>query len=213
MAAGAPAVAAVKSSDSGSQKPISAQPKTGAGSVPVAGLASMPTATETPLAAAGKTTESHSQSILQNPMIQLRPPDKAATPTEVAKPIVATNEASNQGKESPKDSHGPMAVKSVKADGEPAGVFDVESGNGEVVEVKPEPLPTKEESVREIANEAAKKQAEIDRFDAKQQAEFHAMRQSERVKFRDELRNVLHSFGEQRGPGNRQAGQAIWLRI
>jgi hypothetical protein len=200
VAARAPDVAAVKSSDSGSQKQISAQPKTGAGAVPVAGLASMPTATENPPAAAGKTTQLPAQSILQNPMIQLRPPGKAATPTEVAEPIVATDKASNQGKESLKDSHSPMAVKSVKANGEPASVFDVGSGNGEVVEVKPEPLPTKEESVRQIANEAAKKQAEIDKYDAKQQAEFHAMRQSERVKFRDELRNALHSFGDQAGP-------------
>jgi hypothetical protein len=200
VAARAPDVATVKSSDSGAQKQISAQPKTGAGSVPVAGLASMPTATENPLAAAGKTKQSPAQSILQKPLIQLPPPGKAATPSEVAEPTVATDNASNQGKESLKDSRGPIAVKSVKADGEPAGVFDVESGNGEVVDVKPEPLPTKEESVRQIANEAAKKQTEIDRYDAKQQAEFHAMRQSERVKFRDELRNALHSFGDQAGP-------------
>ncbi len=31
-------------------------------------------------------------------------------------------------------------------------------------------------------------------------AEFRAIRQSERVKFRDELRDALQSFGDQAGP-------------
>ena len=66
-----------------------------------------------------------------------------------------------------------MAVKSVKADGEPAGVFDERAGMVKSSTSKPSRFrPRKSRSARST-NEAAKKQAEIDRFDAKQQAEFH----------------------------------------
>ena len=94
---------------------------------------------------------------LQNPMIQLRPSDKTGDADRGRRADRRDRRSLDEGKESPEDSHGPHAMKSVKADGEPAGVFDVESGNGEVVEVKPEPLPTKEESLRQIADRSREK--------------------------------------------------------
>jgi hypothetical protein len=66
--------------------------------------------------------------------------------------------------------------------------------------VKAEPLPTKEESLRQIVEEAAKKQAEIDGYDEEKLAEIRALRQGERIKFREELRETLRSFGNNAGP-------------
>jgi hypothetical protein len=62
------------------------------------------------------------------------------------------------------------------------------------------PLPSREESVRQIREEAAKKQAELNQLGATKQAEYRAFRQSERVKFRDELRDVLDTHGNLAGP-------------
>jgi hypothetical protein len=69
-----------------------------------------------------------------------------------------------------------------------------------VVDVKAEPLPTKEESLRQIAQEAAKKKSEVDGLEENKQAELHTIRQSERIKFREELREVLQTFGNAAGP-------------
>jgi len=61
------------------------------------------------------------------------------------------------------------------------------------------PLPSKEETLRAIAEEAATKQAELRVQHQAKQAEFRRLRYEERQKFRDELRDVLGS-GRRAGP-------------
>jgi hypothetical protein len=191
---------AAKVTDSDSRNPVSSRPITGSGSDPIAGLLSMPTRDDKRVAAAGKSTHSPVQSILENPIISFGQAGKAAAPTDVAERTVASENSSKGGKGSPEDLRGSTAPKSGEGGGEPASVVQGESGIGEVVDVKTEPLPTKEESLRQIEDEAAKKQAEIDGLDASMQAELHAKRQSERLKFRDELRALLQAFGNRAGP-------------
>jgi hypothetical protein len=66
--------------------------------------------------------------------------------------------------------------------------------------VKVAPLPSKEESLRQIDEEAAKKQAEIDGFEVNKRAELRSLRLSERVKFREELRALIQTLGSRAGP-------------
>ena len=54
--------------------------------------------------------------------------------------------------------------------------------------------------MRQIAEEAAKKQAEIETRDETREAETRSRRHEERVKFREELREVLRLHGSQAGP-------------
>jgi len=186
--------------DSATQKPGPARPKTGSGSDAVDGLLSMPAADESPGVAADKTTHPPTQSILENPIITLRQSGKATAPTKVAERTGANEKASKKGKGPLEDSRGASAPKPGELGGEPTGDIPGESETGVVVDVKTEPLPTKEESLRQIEEEAVKKQAEIDGLEERKQAEFRSIRQSERLKFRDELREVLQSFGNSAGP-------------
>jgi hypothetical protein len=62
-----------------------------------------------------------------------------------------------------------------------------------------EPLPTREESLRAIADEAAKKQAEILESRINRQVESRSLRYEERVKFRQELREILRVHGNDAG--------------
>jgi hypothetical protein len=62
------------------------------------------------------------------------------------------------------------------------------------------PLPSREETERTIQEEAARKQREIDaQFEAKQ-AQIRQSRYDERVKFHQELRDVLKQNGSSAGP-------------
>jgi hypothetical protein len=186
--------------ESASPNPDPAQAKAGSGSDPVDGLLSMPAADKGPGVAVGKTTPPPAQSILERPIITLRQPAKATAPTDVAERTAASENASKKGKGPLEGSRGESASKPGELGGEPAGDIPGESGTGAVVDVKAEPLPTKEESLRQIEEEAAKKQAEIDGLEANKLAEFRSMRQSERLKFREELREVLQSSGNTAGP-------------
>jgi hypothetical protein len=62
-----------------------------------------------------------------------------------------------------------------------------------------QPLPTKEESLRAIAEEAARKQAEILESRTTRQVEIRSRRYEERVKFREELREILRVHGNKAG--------------
>jgi hypothetical protein len=186
--------------DSASQKPGPTGPKTGSGSDAVDGLLSMPAADKSLEVSAGKPTIPPARSILENPIVTLRQPGKASAATEVAERNAASENASKKGKGPLEDSRGESGPKPGELGGEPAGDLQGESGTGVVGDVKIEPLPTKEESLRQIEEEAAKKQAEIDGLEASKLAEFRSMRQSERLKFRDELREVLQSYGNGAGP-------------
>jgi hypothetical protein len=196
----ATAGAVAKWVESASQKPGPAQPKAGSGSDAVDGLLSMPAVDKSAGVAVGNTTRPPAKSILEDPIITLRQPGKATAPLDVAKRSTAGETASKKGKGPFENSRGESAPKPGELAAEPAGDIPGTSGTGAVVDVKVEPLPTKEESLRQIEEEAEKKQAEIDGLEANKQAEFRSMRQSERLKFRDELRQVLQSFGNSAGP-------------
>ncbi len=62
-----------------------------------------------------------------------------------------------------------------------------------------DPLPTKEESDRQLEEEARKKQAEIDSLEARQLSAVREMRQRERLEFRAELREILQIHGNRAG--------------
>jgi hypothetical protein len=63
-----------------------------------------------------------------------------------------------------------------------------------------QPLPSKEESLLQIAEEARRKQAELAARDENRELESRARRLEERMKFREELRAILRVHGNQAGP-------------
>jgi len=63
-----------------------------------------------------------------------------------------------------------------------------------------EPLPSKEETLREFEHEAAQKQAEIVAQVENRQTEIRSQKVEEQIKFREELREVLRTQGNQAGP-------------
>ncbi|MGP0066866.1 MAG: hypothetical protein ACLQGP_25155 [Isosphaeraceae bacterium] len=72
---------------------------------------------------------------------------------------------------------------------------------GTPVAVQPEPpLPSKEETLRMIEEEAAQKKDEIRRQVSDQAVEIRRLRDEERLRFHRELREALDSFGRQAGP-------------
>src|SRR5262249_53952321 len=70
------------------------------------------------------------------------------------------------------------------------------------VAVPPEtpPLPSKEESLRAIVEEAVKKQRELDAEQTTRDAQVLALKDEERRKFLDELREILRVHDRQAGP-------------
>jgi hypothetical protein len=82
----------------------------------------------------------------------------------------------------------------------PFAAPEVASHDGQTGPKPLEPLPTKEESLRDIEQEAAKKQAEIvAQFEAKQ-TEIRSQRIEEQIKFREELRELVRTQGNRAGP-------------
>jgi len=63
-----------------------------------------------------------------------------------------------------------------------------------------QPLPTKEETERQIEQEAAQNRAQLLEMQEKKDAELRSSRYQERVKFRDELRAALEQHSAQAGP-------------
>jgi len=63
-----------------------------------------------------------------------------------------------------------------------------------------QPLPSKEETMRQIEEEAANNQAKVQQMEEREAADLRSFRYQERVKFRDELRAVLQEHGNQAGP-------------
>jgi hypothetical protein len=61
------------------------------------------------------------------------------------------------------------------------------------------PLPSKEETERQIREEAARKQQELDDQFANQREDLDALRDEERSRFRDELRRILEAYGNRAG--------------
>jgi hypothetical protein len=72
--------------------------------------------------------------------------------------------------------------------------------NGQAAPAVLEPLPSREEFERQLAEEAAEKDAEIRNQQANREAATHLKRQENRVKFRQELREILNIHGAQAGP-------------
>ncbi|MFI5457175.1 MAG: hypothetical protein ACHRXM_17150 [Isosphaerales bacterium] len=70
----------------------------------------------------------------------------------------------------------------------------------EVVAPALQPLPSKEESERQIKEEAAKKEADLVAREQNREADLRARRYEERAKFREELREVLRLHGSEAGP-------------
>jgi hypothetical protein len=62
------------------------------------------------------------------------------------------------------------------------------------------PLPTKEETEREIIEEARAKRAELETLAARQAASARDLKRSGRREFRDELKEILTTFGNRAGP-------------
>ena len=62
------------------------------------------------------------------------------------------------------------------------------------------PLPSKEESLRQIEEEAAKLRAESLVQVENKVANQHSQRIADQIKFHDELREAIRSFGYQAGP-------------
>ena len=187
-----PAVPAVSSATTPLLSPAPSQP--------VLAAKSVGTDSGNPIPAPAKTAAAPPRSILKKPLMTLGQPAREPAKNEVAERTVATRELTKEGKTSPEDSQGPAAPKRGDGVGEPPNAGQIENGIGELVELKAEPLPTKEEAIRQIFDEAAKKQAEIDGFEVNKQVEFHAIRHSERLKFREELRDLLQTFGNRAGP-------------
>jgi hypothetical protein len=72
---------------------------------------------------------------------------------------------------------------------------------GQLAAAKPlERLPTKEESERQIQEEAARREAEILAQTETRGSEFRLQRYEEQFKFREELREVLRTQGDRAGP-------------
>ncbi len=69
---------------------------------------------------------------------------------------------------------------------------------GPVAAVEP-PLPSKEETERQIREEAARKQAEADHRVAQQEEDLQTLRDDDRSRFREDLRMVLQEYGKQAG--------------
>jgi hypothetical protein len=61
------------------------------------------------------------------------------------------------------------------------------------------PLPSREETERQLREEAAKKQAEDDHRLAQQLQDLQAIKDDERTKFRQELQKLLDQFGDRAG--------------
>jgi len=100
--------------------------------------------------------------------------------------------------EGPGDRAGPAAVGDVHTI-EP--VKDRRPASTDAKEVRPalQPLPSKEENLRQFAEEAAKNDAEIRAREENREAELHARRSEERVKFHEELREILRAHGNEGG--------------
>ena len=69
---------------------------------------------------------------------------------------------------------------------------------GPVAAAEP-PLPSKEETERQIREEAARKQAEADHRVAQQEEDLQTLRDDDRSRFREDLRMVLQEYGKQAG--------------
>jgi len=72
--------------------------------------------------------------------------------------------------------------------------------DAEVVPPALQPLPSREESDRQIKEEAAKKEADLVAREENREADLRARRSEERVKFREELREILRLHGNEAGP-------------
>jgi hypothetical protein len=83
----------------------------------------------------------------------------------------------------------------------PAPTSSPEPGPGAVADaLEPPPLPSKEESLRAIVEEAVKKQRELDAEQTTRDAQVQALRDEERRKFLDELSEILRVHDRQAGP-------------
>jgi hypothetical protein len=81
-----------------------------------------------------------------------------------------------------------------------ADPFEPQAGDAQADPFDQKPLPTKEESLREIREEAERKKAEgIAKFTARAEAN-RLERQQERIRFRQELREALRLPGSAAGP-------------
>jgi len=97
------------------------------------------------------------------------------------------------------DRAGPAAVADDHAT-EPVRDRRPPSRDGKEVRPALQPLPSKEENLRQFAEEAAKNDAELLARDETRQAEIRARRNDERVKFHQELREILRIHGNDGGP-------------
>jgi len=70
---------------------------------------------------------------------------------------------------------------------------------GSTIATENDPLPTKEESNRQLEEEARKKEAEIDGLETRQLSAVRELRQKERLEFRAELREILQVHGNRAG--------------
>jgi hypothetical protein len=189
---------------SGSANPAPAQPQDN--SPVAAALVQPPAAGASAPAGDGKPRELRLRSVLPNPFALDEIP--AAPPTEPERPKPADLAAARpdprvgaagaaasvpDNRPGPAPAGGDQAALSPEK-GRPA------TKDRTVVSPAVDPLPTKEESLREIEEEAARKQAEIMARDENREKEQHARRYEERVKFRDELREILRIEGKFAGP-------------
>jgi len=146
----------------------------------VAAIAQPPAPGASSPTGAGAKAEPRFRSILPNPFA---PDDPPAGPAS----------------EVPGDRAGPAAVRDDQAT-RPLRDRGPANRDAQVALPAPEPLPSKEETLRQIEEEAARKQAEILARDENREQETRTRRHEERVKFREELREVLLTHGNVAGP-------------
>jgi hypothetical protein len=116
-----------------------------------------------------------------------------------APPPVAVEPAGEPGTTSPRaEVPDALAQSSAKAESSPAPTVAPPS-TPIAVRAEP-PLPSKEETLRAIQEEAVQKQEEIRHQVEDKAVEIHRLRYEERIRFHQDLRQILDQHGRQAGP-------------
>jgi hypothetical protein len=164
---------------------------------------------EKPVAAQGQTGDTVASQVVA-PAAPIDPaPASDEKPTKVTMRSILPNPFAN-GEKAPKspEPNGPPASAAETGPGTNAqpprgdALADASRKNPSHGPIAHEPpaLPSKEETLREIEEEAAKKQADIVAQLESKQAELRSQRIEEQVRFREELYELIRTHGTRAGP-------------
>jgi hypothetical protein len=143
-----------------------------------------PAAAESGPTVVEKTAEPRLRTILPNPSAPVGPAGPSTKPDGIGLAALGST----------------LAAPAVDLSADPAKDRRPPNTAGPAVHPAVQPLPSKEESERQIAEEAAKKEAEIAARDEIREADLRSRRYQERVKFREELRETMRLHGNDAGP-------------